>query len=523
MTRTSRFLPLFLLTLTPALHAQATRPYDPDPLLRQLADPASAKAAAASIEKLPAQALGPLYDALLSDDTPEAVRRLLDDQLSKLHERLRIQHREQQDLLVKQWFDKTGPDFFRSLPHDNPADALTQKALDDIRLHPDDIFALVKPAYDAGSRDPLILYYYSSRCPEDWPAEKRVQLALDCAQAFEHARYPAGRKVYALLRCAAILSFPANAPALKAANVPLVRANQFFSQALDLLPKVAAENLDDSNIRQLLDLARMVAMRLNNDNPSLTFNRLYTPFHNAFPHNAAIPAYAADFYTTWAWQARGSGFASTVSDDGWNRFRQRLDQAEKFALEATRADPVAPDGPTEMLTVGLGKSFEKPAVTAWFHRAMNANPDNYSACMAMLTYLLPQWNGSSEEALAFGRQCARNGTALNRIPLVLIAAHQQIQKLADDHAAYMLQPDVWPDFQGVYEKILDEETGKVPDSTLRADRARYLKAAAECQEWNDFSTLSEKFGDALDLDAFGGKPLLDFYKKKAAAASKDPA
>jgi hypothetical protein len=156
----------------------------------------------------------------------------------------------------------------------------------------------------------------------------------------------------------------------------------------------------------------------------------------------------------------------------------------------------------------------------WFARAINGNPLNYEACSRKLTYLLPQWFGSADELLDFGRSVAAKYNG--RLPLILVDCHINLRALASDQSAYMQQTAVWADIQSAYEKVLDEKTAAhSPDVPF--DRAKYLKFAADCQQWDDFTTLAAKFGDDIDLKAFGGKALLDFYKKKAAAATaKNP-
>jgi hypothetical protein len=108
---------------------------------------------------------------------------------------------------------------------------------------------------------------------------------------------------------------------------------------------------------------------------------------------------------------------------------------------------------------------------------------------------------------------------VSRIPLILVEAHRELRALSEDQAAYMKDVRVWVDIQSAYDKVLDEETGKVPEKQVRIDRGQYLEYAAECEQWGDFLDLANKFGEEVDMDAVGGKAKFDYYKRKAAQAA----
>ncbi len=481
---------------------------------------ASGQAGAGAVAKLPSAALGPMYDAWMDVGTPEKARAALGEGLVKLHARVREEKSKALMAAMRAWYVRSGPAVYRAGKHDgSQGDELAGQALDKIVDTPADAYALAKAAVDAGSKDALVWYYYQSRMPDDGPRDKAVGAAVTCEHLWEEAAYPAERRMYALLRCAAALSWAGNADAVKEAKVPAGEAQRLFVEAMGLLPKIAAEKPGLPSPDELLSLAELVSNRLDKNDATTTFNRVFPAFNKAFPNNAQVLAYAATFYTRWAWEARGNGVANTVTDAGWQQFGRRLDQAEQYVKQSVAADPAAAEGPTAMLTIAVGKSFPRPVMEKWYTRAMNANPDNFTACMAKLNYLLPQWYGSAEDCLAFGRECAEHGTGLNRIPLILVEAHRELRALSEDQAAYMKDVRVWADIQSAYEKVLDEETGKVPERQVRVDRAMYLKYAAECEQWGDFLDLSNKFGDEVDMETVGGKTLLEFYKRKAAQAA----
>ncbi|HVS71591.1 MAG TPA: hypothetical protein VHQ47_10085 [Phycisphaerae bacterium] len=481
---------------------------------------ARGEAGAGDVAGLPSKALGPLYDAWMDNGTPARAKAALGEGLVKLHERVREEKSKALESAMRAWYERSGPAVYGAGKHDgSQGDVLGAKALKEIIDKPEDAFALAKAAVDAGSEDALVWYYYQSRMPDDWPREKAAAATVKCEKLWEKAAYPEDRRMYALLRCAAALSWPENAEAVQQAHVPAGEAQRLFTEAMGLLPKIAAEKPGMPYPADLLNLAELVSNRLDKNDGTTTFNRVFPAFNKAFPNNAQVLAYAATFYTRWAWEARGNGVASTVTDGGWQRFNQRLDQAEKYVKQSVAADPAAADGPTAMLTIAVGKEYPREEMEEWFTRAMNANPNNFTACEAKLNYLLPQWYGSAEECLAFGRECAEHGSGVSRIPLILVEAHRELRALSEDQAAYMKDVRVWADIQSAYDKVLDEETGKVPEKQVRIDRGQYLEYAAECEQWGDFLDLANKFGDDVDMEVVGGKAKFDYYKRKAAQAA----
>lgn len=55
----------------------------------------------------------------------------------------------------------------------------------------------------------------------------------------------------------------------------------------------------------------------------------------AFPDSVTVPVMKIRFWVDFAWKARGSGWANTVTEDGWKKFRERLGKAQKIFQEGT--------------------------------------------------------------------------------------------------------------------------------------------------------------------------------------------
>ena len=142
----------------------------------------------------------------------------------------------------------------------------------------------------------------------------------------------------------------------------------------------------------------------------------------------------------------------------------------------------------------------------WFTRAMELNTNNYDACAGKLYYLYPQWYGSAQEMIEFGRQCVRSDVWGGSVPLVLADAHEQIARYLRDESArlaYWKQPDVWPDIQAAFDRFFELNPDEV------GYRHNYAWYAYNCGQWNEFLRQSTLFSAGTNYDYFGGKDTFD--------------
>ncbi len=169
------------------------------------------------------------------------------------------------------------------------------------------------------------------------------------------------------------------------------------------------------------------------------FDKIYPALLQLFPHRFLAHSFAAQFYIDWAWEARGGGYASTVSPESWKLFGERIQLAEDEAKKGIDLDPTDPVCFNHMVTVCLAKGYPPQVMEQWFSRALLADDSDVTVCYTKMTYLLPRWYGSADDVLAFGRECVARAKENNRMPEVLITAHQTLAETAPDHDAYYAQ------------------------------------------------------------------------------------
>jgi hypothetical protein len=154
-----------------------------------------------------------------------------------------------------------------------------------------------------------------------------------------------------------------------------------------------------------------------------------------------------------AWQARGTGFASTVTAEHARQFEEQLEEARQVLEGAWSIRPGFAQTANLMLEVELGASRGRAEMEKWFERAMEADANNSDACSTKLNWLDPKWYGTREEMVTFGRACRDTGNWRRGITLLVVEAHDRVSpKLATDAARneYMRSSEVWDDVRTVY-------------------------------------------------------------------------
>src|SRR5205085_1588049 len=97
--------------------------------------------------------------------------------------------------------------------------------------------------------------------------------------------------------------------------------------------------------------------------------KLLPDFEKAFPKSSAPFVLAGNVCTQYAWDARGGGWANTVTPEGWKLFHERLEMASVFLEKGYQLDPADPAAATAMLHVELGQGRGKDVMEKWFQRA----------------------------------------------------------------------------------------------------------------------------------------------------------
>lgn len=112
----------------------------------------------------------------------------------------------------------------------------------------------------------------------------------------------------------------------------------------------------------------------------------------------------ADLYSE-AFDARGSGLAYTVTEEGWQGFGKKNAEAYKLLEAAHRLHPDWPDAAALLVSVA-NHSGEKSSLF-WLNRSLKASLDSLAAVKNHAHFSTSRWCGSTHSILELGKACMR--------------------------------------------------------------------------------------------------------------------
>ncbi len=126
----------------------------------------------------------------------------------------------------------------------------------------------------------------------------------------------------------------------------------------------------------------------------------------AVPESSAARTALADWWTDYAWEARGYGWASTVTEEGWKQMSDRLDKAEEVltSIDANKVDD--PEYFRIWLTVALGQSWSFSQMNRYFEKGAAVAREYYPLYNSKGYFLLPKWRGDHDDLETFAADAA---------------------------------------------------------------------------------------------------------------------
>jgi cytohesin len=174
----------------------------------------------------------------------------------------------------------------------------------------------------------------------------------------------------------------------------------------------------------------------------------------------------------YAWDARGSGWASEVKDKAWRLFHGRLREAktvlEGLAAEDDRLWPVH----RELIRVGMGLELPDAYTRAHFEAALEACPDDFGAWEMLFHSLLPRWGSREDEGLELARQAVATERYKARIPFLIYGAHWYVtarfpkENLSQLRYEYFQRPEVIAEIGPVLMRLVEENPHDYVSMTL---------------------------------------------------------
>lgn len=121
----------------------------------------------------------------------------------------------------------------------------------------------------------------------------------------------------------------------------------------------------------------------------------------AKPESAAARISLAQAYMGYAWKARGGGYADSVTDEGWEKYRERVEMASATLAEAAKLKEKCPYWYETMQTVALAQGWDKSQARELMEQAVAFEPDYYHFYREHANSLQTKWYGDEREIESF--------------------------------------------------------------------------------------------------------------------------
>ena len=297
-----------------------------------------------------------------------------------------------------------------------------------------------KLAAQAGCGDPLVLTVAAANAIELHEKTRRLERAV---AAFEQSPYPAYPKLYAAVSLATELGTRSG------------RIRSLDQRAVEYLKQAFGDGSfrpeDEEEIAELLVNGWAEKFFERND------AAVTQAVRQAKGYSWLALVLEGEHEIDAAWKARGSGWADSVTTQGWQAFSAHIAKGRTALTKAWKLHPDRPLAPARMITVAMGESSLEEMRT-WFDRAVDAQVDYPPAWSHMRWGLRPRWLGSHEAMLALGVRAVdtkRFDTDVPRKLFDFISDVESEMELAPGEHIYG-RSDLWPHIKKMYEGYLAE-------------------------------------------------------------------
>jgi len=127
-------------------------------------------------------------------------------------------------------------------------------------------------------------------------------------------------------------------------------------------------------------------------------------WESARPESVTARVALAEAYVNYAWDARGSGYADTVTQDEWKLLEQRAELAKSNLMEAARLKEKCPYWYETMQHVAQLQGWKKSEARELMEQAVLYEPGYYHYYREYAYFLEPRWYGEPGEAEAFAEE-----------------------------------------------------------------------------------------------------------------------
>ena len=236
--------------------------------------------------------------------------------------------------------------------------------------------------------------------------------------------------------------------------------------------------------------------------------RILQDWRKKNPKSAAAAVAEAIYWYDYAWNARGNGYANTVTADGWRLFNERLEKAETILIDSK---PYASSNPLwwrVKLEVGGGLGLPIQDMLKEFEAGAAVEKYFYPAYTAMVTRLTPKWGGDWNLVDHFIKDAVKNTQDVEgysmyaRLYWSVDSCGCELSNLFRETQAS------WPDMKHGFEDLIRS----YPHSAWIANK--YAVYACMADDKDTFQAQRLRIGKMITPDAWPSNCSLDLCEHK---------
>ena len=227
-----------------------------------------------------------------------------------------------------------------------------------------------------------------------------------------------------------------------------------------------------------------------------------------FPDTAFVAIAEAVYWTEYAWNARGSGYASSVTPDGWKLFRERLEKAEKILLDTKPYSAQLPIWYDQMILVQSALDGPEDERDKTFLEGTRKFKTYYPTYFTMLNFLSPKWGGTWETVDNMVKWSVENTKEIDGNTMYARLYWSASGGLPKDVKLFKDTLASWPNMKSGFEDLM----AKHPKSKWNLNN--FAKFACIAEDKNTFLVLRRRIGKDVMVAAWSQYPSLDLCEAK---------
>jgi hypothetical protein len=225
--------------------------------------------------------------------------------------------------------------------------------------------------------------------------------------------------------------------------------------------------------------------------------KLVNNWINKTPNHAAPYLAKADILIGYAWDARGSDWANTVTDHQWILFNTRIQEARKVLEDSSSITATHPYWFLEMEIIAKAQSWPVDKFQKLYNSASDMYPTYYFIHFRAADYYQPRWHGSKQKLREFINAAVDKSKDKEGMTLYTRIYWSQLWALKENTFANGYAE--WPIMKQGFEDIMRD----YPTSTWNLNAYAYYSCMAK--DWETTKKLINKIGNEPHLSIWESK------------------